>query len=66
MRSLNHYVNNPIVCNTQIASLERLEFKENNNINRLFKLNLRKIIKNKLNKDKLIIHCVQGRMFYKR
>lgn len=65
MRSLNHCVNNPIVINTQHVSLERLEFKENNRINSLFKLNLRKIIKNKLNKDKLVIHCVQGRMFYK-
>jgi hypothetical protein len=66
MRSLNHNVNNVILINTQHISLEGIEFKEERNINRLFKLNLRKIVKDKTNREKQIIHCVNGRMFYKR
>jgi hypothetical protein len=66
MKSLNHYVNNPIVINTTNITLEGLEFKDERNVNRLFKLNLRKIVKEKSNKDKMIIHCVNGRMFYRK
>lgn len=66
MQSLGKYINNPIVLSTKTESLERLQFVEERKINSLLKLNIRKLIKNKTNAEKIEIICINGRMFVKR
>jgi hypothetical protein len=60
---LDKYMSNPVISSS-LQSLEKEEMKEHYNINKLFKLNLRKIVRNKLNKNKLDIYCIAGKMYY--
>lgn len=47
-----------------LSTLEMKEFIEYNKINKLFKLNLKKIIRSCNHREKQIIYCIQGKMFY--
>ena len=63
MKTLEKYIANPIKSSSE-QSLEKMERKEYNKVNTLFRLNLNKIIKSKECKEKQIIYCIQGRMYY--
>lgn len=63
MRSLDKYINNPVIPSIE-QSLEKEQFKEERRINTLFKLNLRKILKDRNHRERINVICVNGRMYY--
>lgn len=54
---------NPVIV-IPSQSLEKMEMKECKQINKLFRLNLQKIIANKESNKKDEIICLHGKMYY--